>query len=773
MRARVLCLSAGLLLLAACGGDPPGWDKVWESSLSRVSVAEYVNYSPTGQHEKHNRPYLKDRLGRYVHFHGINLSCSTKFPATEKFDPGNHVLEVGEEVSYIGKPFPEKDADLHFGKLQEMGINSVRLLVNWEGIQHAGPWTVDTEYLDYIARLVDTAGEYGIYVLLDMHQDMFSRHLFVRYNKDPIGPDGKPYPRGSLEAMAFSLIPPYNDWNRGDGAPKWVVQTILQEKDLDSPWWGYPRILGQAVKNPGVIFTLLDLLESFGDGEGMAVDANKILQDVVTGLPENAATDMFHMTKTSDMMPWTMWGVNTVTSLDVQRCFASFFAGHKIYPDRRIEGMNLTDYLQENYKLAFVELAKRVKDKPNVIGYDIMNEPMTFFIVMAAVAAFLETGAVETVDAVVKSIAGEELGGRIFEILVGLSILPPVPKDEEDKAQIIKDWGFEGADLMAMVEINLGFDRDYLQPLHERVGKAIQQEDPEAIIWFESGMGLGTFLGESPQWNMYMTRPEGIKQAVFAPHWYPDIYPFIGINQPPREFGTEQWKYQDFTDELEAILHKVELSMSNVPVVLGEFGTYYNFNGIEKSIKDDYRISSQILDNYYRALEKLNMSHMQWCYSPENDHEYGDGWDLEDFSVIDPDWNPRGHYAFVRPFARATSGRKLESRFHSPYEYIEPEKGKPVPTSRFTLQMASKETNAATEIFVPRLQYPDGFYVWVSDGVCYYDDSRQLLLWYPSADDPEALHDLRLISPLIGADVHDWDYFFKGDKVLDKAEVGK
>ena len=773
MHARFALVGALVIMLTACGGDPPQHDKVWEKSLSRVRVSSYVNYSPTGQHEQHTRPHLVDKFGRYVHFHGINLSCSTKFPVTEKFDPATNVLELGDEVSYIGKPFPEAEADEHFGKLQDMGINSIRLLVNWEGIQHAGPWTIDEEYLDYLARLVDKATEYGIYVLLDMHQDLFSRHLFVRYNKDPLDPEGKPYPPGSLEAMAFSILPPYNDWSRGDGAPKWVVQTILEEKNLDSPWWGYPRILGQATKDFSVVGNLLALLESFGGDEGMAVDQQAIIEAVVNGLPVSPAEDQFHMTETSDMMPWSMWGVNTVTSLDVQRCFASFFAGHKIYPNRRIEGMTLTDYLQENYKLAFVELAKRVKDKPNVIGYDIMNEPMTFFIVMAAVAAFFETETLETVETVVKSIAGDVLGQQVFDILVGLSILPPIPQSEEHRAQLKKDWGFEGADLMAMIEINIGFDRDYLQPLHERVGQAIQEVDPDAIIWFESGASLNSFLGESPQWNMYMTRPNGIKQAVYAPHWYPDIYPFIGINQGPRTFDVDQWQYQDFTDELEAVLHKVELSMSNVPVVLGEFGTYYNFNGIETSRENDYQVSAHILDNYYRALENVGMSHMQWCYSPENDYEYGDGWDLEDFSIIDPDWNPRGHYAFVRPYARATSGRKLESRFYSPYEYLEPEKGKPVPTSQFTLKMASKETNAATEIFVPRLQYPDGFYVWVSDGVCYYDDSRQLLLWYPSRDEPDAVHDLKLISPLIGADVHDWDYFFKADKVIDKVEVGQ
>ena len=87
----------------------------------------------------------------------------------------------------------------------------------------------------------------------------------------------------------------------------------------------------------------------------------------------------------------------------------------------------------------------------------------------------------------------------------------------------------------------------------------------------------------------------------------------------------------------------------------------------------------------------------------------------------------------------------------------------------FTLEMEGKETDAPTEVFVPRLQYPRGFYVTVSDGHCYYDDKRQLLTWYPSNDAPGAVHELKLQAPRPGVEIPEWDYFFKADTVLDKS----
>lgn len=778
MKRTVVSLLGLLLVFSAgsCAEDPPPNQSLWMKATATPST-DSVRIYPAGggTQETHVRPYFRDKYGRYLHINGVNVSGSNKWPDTEDFENLQLWKDLeAKTVTYVGKPFPSSKMDENFQRLQTLGFNAIRLVMNWESIQPYGPDQYDEEYLDYIEELVGRAATYGIYVLMDMHQDIFSRHLMVRYNAHPVGPDGTPYEQGSLEGMLFSLFPPYDDWQRGHGAPQWVVRLCLPEKNLDSPAWGTPKALAGLNKVEGLatLNKLNDMISAIlGDsGGGLDPAFSEFLLGKVLEVED------FDITETSDVMPWGMWGVNVVLSLDIQRCFATLFAGDKIYPEYTVNGQSIQAYLEDQYTKAFVQVARRVKDKGNVIGYDLMNEPVGFFVTMALVAAYFQTGLDSAVIDVAKSLLGDdELGLQFYETVSALGILPT-----DTSAETREKWGFKDADLMAMVGLNYAYDANYLQPFFERVGKAIQDEDPNAIIWFESTVGAGSVLGGEGlgMWEVNQTRLDGIAQQVYAPHWYPDIYPFLGLNMPPRDFDPEEWRYRDFTPALQAALDKSEKLFANIPVVFGEFGTYFNYSyrgeekkGIEASIDNDYLMSSYILDSYYRAFESLNMGNMVWCYSPENSYEHGEYWNHEDFSIIDPEGKPRSHRAYVRPHVRAASGQPISTHFYSPFEYIDPDKGEPLEVGEFTFEMEAKDTDAPTEVFVPALQYPSGFYVWVSDGQCYFDSEHQLLHWYPNNDAPGAIHSIRILPPRPGADVYDWDYFFKGDSVLSKGGV--
>lgn len=130
--------------------------------------------------------WFTDRTGRAMMLHGINVGGSTKVPYTPKL--GTHVKEGFYETvytaSFVGRPFPLAEADEHFSRLHRWGYRFVRLLVTWEAIEHAGPGKYDEEYLNYIVALVKKAGEHGINVFIDPHQDVWSRFT---------GGDGAPY----------------------------------------------------------------------------------------------------------------------------------------------------------------------------------------------------------------------------------------------------------------------------------------------------------------------------------------------------------------------------------------------------------------------------------------------------------------------------------------------------------------------------------------------------------------------------------------------------
>ncbi|HQP37389.1 MAG TPA: hypothetical protein PLI95_19530, partial [Polyangiaceae bacterium] len=74
--------------------------------------------------------------------------------------------------------------------------------------------------------------------------------------------------------------------------------------------------------------------------------------------------------------------------------------------------------------------------------------------------------------------------------------------------------------------------------------------------------------------------------------------------------------------------------------------------------------------------------------------------------------------------------------------------------------------DAPTEISIPEVQYPDGFYVWVDDGTCYYDHGAHVLYHYPQNDAPEATYTIRILPPLPHQPNDGWRYFFKGDEVV-------
>ncbi len=121
-------------------------------------------------------PWFKDENGRTLLLRGVNLGGSSKVP----FAPnGATHLREGffdhREVSFVGRPFPLDEADEHFKRLKRWGMTFLRLLTTWEAIEHEGPGLYDKAYIDYFEAVVRKAGEHGLRLFVDPHQDVWSR----------------------------------------------------------------------------------------------------------------------------------------------------------------------------------------------------------------------------------------------------------------------------------------------------------------------------------------------------------------------------------------------------------------------------------------------------------------------------------------------------------------------------------------------------------------------------------------------------------------------
>jgi endoglycosylceramidase len=113
--------------------------------------------------------HLRDADHRIVLLHGVNARVDGVFDI--QFDDGRAALE----------PIPTLDvADCQ--RMRALGFDLLRLPINWSGIEPAKR-VFDDAYLDRVDAAVRCAAGAGLYVLIDLHQDAYSKE---------IGEDGAP-----------------------------------------------------------------------------------------------------------------------------------------------------------------------------------------------------------------------------------------------------------------------------------------------------------------------------------------------------------------------------------------------------------------------------------------------------------------------------------------------------------------------------------------------------------------------------------------------------
>ncbi len=946
-----------------------------------------------------DRTYLRDDQGRYLSLHGVNASGDSKVPywITVEGVARPYAQEDLRQSpligipSFVGRPFPLDPGwkpgdgieamDRHLGRVRqgiremaEAGFDSIRLVIMWEGIEPVQRGVYDREYLHYLRRVVEICGEHRVYVLLDFHQDMISRYLTVRFNDRPTvtrnGVEERVDPY-SIENQVLALFPPYTDAVRGDGMPKWAVQTALPEKDMrpSNPWWGTPRNISgfspAMLCKAYAVYQFVtgetpDELVRFACGkvdpdsedydpfDGATAVCNTIpllsdddLDPWLKKLAAYACSDpspQFAPYESTDQLPFSQWSIVAWVSLDVDRVSAAFFGSDRVLPglyartcrdpvagphdlfgcqefetpthpvcrdpgretwaveaggrhpepcrDVRIEYYTLTDYLQEAYAGSWRALIEALKVGeppaegpdtrpvlPNVIGYDIINEPVgnVLGLLLANLPLLAGADRQALLDLATGLIPDPTTAKAIADLVPALSLVPDLPRlpeepvaptapiapdcttldpdicavrttlyrmdleryeadmalfdaamadypdrlaaAETERALKLRQWGLEWdgptdpepsvagdasksfrTDLAGLFDFATLFDYGYLRPFHARVGHEILKADPNAVLFLGGSLSLGEPLGGIIGPRRGIPTPDGLEgRVVWAPHFYTDIYPFFGFNQPPRDFKVEELAYRDYTQGIRDNAQLAADWMGNAPVVFGEFGSYFNFGGIEKSMARNYDLTAHILDNNYEAYESMFLSRMVWCLALNNDSRFGDGWNMEDFSirgpavrddagnVVDPGpW--RAAEAWARPHARAMAGIPVATHYHSPLHYFDSEKGIVDPVGEFFVRYKSKETTAPTEIQIPRvpittvddvgnavtrlMPYPDGFYVWLSDGSARYDVERSILYHHPADDAPGAEHWVRILPPLAGNVARGWQYFFQGDRVI-------
>lgn len=119
---------------------------------------------------------FRDVKNREVTLRGINVAGDAKFPTSPNLP--NYASDGffdGDDVSFVGRPFSQDEAHIHFSRLKRYGYNFIRYVFMWEAIEHAGPGKYDEEWIQHTIAILRLAKDYGFYVLMDPHQDVWSR----------------------------------------------------------------------------------------------------------------------------------------------------------------------------------------------------------------------------------------------------------------------------------------------------------------------------------------------------------------------------------------------------------------------------------------------------------------------------------------------------------------------------------------------------------------------------------------------------------------------
>ena len=117
--------------------------------------------------------WFRDTQGRFVLFRGVNFASRSKLPPYLPISPlqskGITLQELKTELRIIE---PE------IKRLAELGFNIVRLLVMWKAIEPRPNPNLDQllpegeNYLNLVKEIIDMLYSYGLFVIIDFHQDI-------------------------------------------------------------------------------------------------------------------------------------------------------------------------------------------------------------------------------------------------------------------------------------------------------------------------------------------------------------------------------------------------------------------------------------------------------------------------------------------------------------------------------------------------------------------------------------------------------------------------
>lgn len=641
---------------------------------------------------------IVDSVGRTVTLKGINLDSAMKLPVEPHFasyegnssDPSNLFFD-GDTVSFVGRPFPLSSAREHFTRIKNWGYNTIRYLLTWESIEHAGPGKYDDDFVDYTIEILKILNEVGgLYVFLEFHQDVWSRY------------------------------------SGGSGAPLWTFYAAgLNPKNF--------HITEAAILHNEERFKLDDdqrKHETLHLNDGHKPEVGTPLSHEID--PKSGPKIDSTSSSSKEVYAKMLWTSN-YKRLAAFTMFTLLFGGKNYFPDLKINDVNIQDYLQDHLlnsmKYIWTKISQELPEmisNGTILGFESMNEPNWGLIGHSDISIIpanqhlrvdttptvfqslkLGMGFVCDVDSYRISIAGPQkyltktidpkgvkawispeegalmdekygfkrsknwkLGTCIYaqrgiwewneelEFSNFSKISEEARRDiSENKTFLLKPNFFNTPDEHfvclsnsdpKVIDVSYFLNHNFVEH-YIKFKKVIRDVEPNVFVLLQPPvLELPPSIKDDP-------RKIVDNKTIYTPHYYDGmslmfktwntkynvdtlgimrgryLNPVLGI-----VFG-ERAIRNCITNQFLNMKGECRDTLGNIPVLMSETGMPFDMD--KKKAYDNGKFYSQTaaLDALSYALEGAQMHHTYWCYASINCHKWGDRWNNEDFSFWSPD----------------------------------------------------------------------------------------------------------------------------------------
>ena len=263
------------LLLSSCLGDGPG------KTVSDQPASGFVSVDGNRFRDQHNRELI---------LNGINL-----------------IIKDAEQGYVCGMPEEE------FIQIRDWGFNVIRLGIIWDGLEPE-PGKYSESQFQCLDQAIEWARENGLYVILDMHQDLYSRQFSDGAPEWATITDDQPHYTGAVWSDAYLISPAVqtafdNFWNNTPASDGVGIQDHYANlwKYIAARYADKQNVIGYDLMNepfigseaskffPAMVGAYMGIFAEEIQASGM--DPEALME--MWGTPEGRATILENMTDTA------------------------------------------------------------------------------------------------------------------------------------------------------------------------------------------------------------------------------------------------------------------------------------------------------------------------------------------------------------------------------------------------------------------------------------------------------------------------------------------